>query len=136
MNHLLGISKDEEVVKIRVATEEEARACENGVLEVKLEPMRPYFGSPRPTAWNSALFDLFIEYFQDEIDEELDEDQIEESEDMFENRIQTLRRKWRQVRGMTADALKEKKLKDDKGSRANSRRDRVCFFLTSCYCRN
>ena len=54
MNRLLGISKDKDVANIKVATEEEMDAYENGVIEVELEPMRPYFGSPRPTAWNST----------------------------------------------------------------------------------
>src|SRR5579863_5041027 len=116
MNLLLGISKDDEVANINVATDEEMQAYENGVIEVQLEPMRPYFGSPRPTAWNSGLFDLFIEHFSDENDVQFNVDQQAEIEDIFENRIQTLRRKWKLIQGSTAEELKARKMKDEKTS--------------------
>ncbi len=128
MNRLLGISKDKDVANIKVATEEEVQEYDDGVLELELEPMRPYFGSPRPTAWNSGLFDLFIEHFSDKNNMRLNVNQQADIEDMFESRIQTLRRKWKQVQNSTVEELKARKIRDEKMSRANSRRDRVSLF--------
>jgi hypothetical protein len=128
MNRLLGISKDRDVANIKVATEEEVQAYNDGVVELELEPMRPYFGSPRPTAWNSGLFDLFIEHFSEENNVRLNVNQQADIEDMFESRIQTLRRKWQQVQNSTVEELKARKIRDEKMSRANSRRDRVSLL--------
>lgn len=129
MSLLLGISRDEEIAKVQVATEEEFEDFEHGLLDITLDPMRPYFGSPRPTAWNSGLCDLFLDHFETENDLTLGEEQKLEIEDMFDNRIQTLRRKWREAQNKNEEELKEQKQKSGKLSRANAQRCRVSCVL-------
>ena len=120
-------------MKIDLATEEEVEAYAEGQdVELELQPMRPYFGSTGPTAWNSCLCDLFLEYFAREQEMDFNDDDREEIEEMFENRIQTLRKKRKEATRMSEEGLQERKTKSDKQSRANSRRDRVSNISFGC----
>lgn len=126
MNHLMGIKHDKDVCEIDCATEEDIEEFEEGATTAPgLNPMRPYLESTKRNSWNDTLCDMFVEYFEEEMGEQnmilADEDK-EEVERMFLDRLARLSRPWRDNQKFTGQQLIEREKWSNARARRNTRR--------------
>jgi hypothetical protein len=132
MNELLGISKNDEIVNIDLATHEEVDSYENGDQdEPPLQPMRPYLEGKLLVEWNNTLCRLFVEHLADKKGWELTKSVRDVLETAFENRLSTLRKLLRRLENKTQEEIDNMKRVSGKQQRASSRRDKVSCKLTN-----
>jgi hypothetical protein len=130
MNRLLNISTDAEIHKVDCATEEEADDFEDGqTVGPELDPMRPYLDTGRHTRWNDEICELFVEHFQKEEEVTFTKRDTEMVEDMFNDRLGRLSRKWREHRILTPEMQEEKAQRTRELARRNTRRVDVSYPL-------
>jgi hypothetical protein len=132
MNELLGISKNDDIINIDLATSEEVDNYENGYEdEPPLQPMCPYLKGNLLVEWNNRLCELFVEHLADKKGWELTDPATEVLETAFENRLSTLRKLLRRLENKTQEEIDNMKHVSGKQQRASSRRDRVSLTLTN-----
>jgi hypothetical protein len=131
MNKLLGISKNDDIVNIDLATFNEVLEYENGGgNEPSLKPMRPYLEGKLLVEWNNRLCELFIKHLAKER-WDLTREVRDVLETAFENRLSTLQKNLRRLADKTEVQIKEMKRVSGKQQRASSRRDKVsCILMT------
>jgi hypothetical protein len=127
MNSLLHIRKDDEIVDIELATEEEIEGFSVGsVDDPELDPMRPYLEGKVANDWNEFLCELFIKHFAKETGWKMNKAQEKGVEEMFDDRLKRLARKVRNHQNLEPDQLLTRKKRNAKCARRNSRRNTVC----------
>jgi hypothetical protein len=132
MNELLGISKNDDIVSIDLATRDEVDSYENGDTdEPPLQPMRPYLEGKLLVEWNNKLCELFIEHLADKKGWELTDSVKDVLETAFENRLSTLQKLLRRLENKTQEEIDNMKRVSGKQQRASSRRDRVSRTLAN-----
>jgi hypothetical protein len=126
MNKLLGISKNDDIVKVNLATHDEVQEYETGNGdEPSLSPMRPYLEGKLLVEWNNRMCELFVEHLAKKEGWDLKEEVKRILETAFENRLSTLQKNFRRLRNKSEEQIEEMKQVDGKCQRASSRRDKV-----------
>lgn len=126
MNELLGISKNDDIISVDLATPDEVQDYENGDgNEPSLQPMRPYLEGKLLVEWNNRLCELFVEHLAKKERWELEKEVRDVLETAFENRLSTLQKNMRRLADKTEGQIKEMKRISGKKQRASSRRDKV-----------
>lgn len=121
---------DIDIMGVDLATEEEVVAFESGEGESpSINPLRPFFGAKyKHSAWNITLRENFLDLFEETYEVELTEDKKDIIGELYDNRIDRLRRIWRQ-RLMTLEEDLERKLKNaEELGRRNRRRVNVSLL--------
>jgi hypothetical protein len=132
MNKCLGISKNEEIIDIELATLEEVESyAKDQQDEPSLKPMRPYLEGKLLVEWNNRLCELFVEHLAEMHDWELTDDVRDVLETAFENRLSTLQKDLRRLENKTQEEIEAMKHISGKQTRASSRRDKVSCKLTA-----
>lgn len=97
MNNLMEIKKYDDIVDVELAGDGDAKAFAKGKGSApKLEPLYPYFGRGfRKHPWNKHLEELFIQHYKVEMRVDLDVEAEDTIGDMFIERIERLRRRYK-----------------------------------------
>jgi hypothetical protein len=123
MNELLGIKKDDDIYHYESATAEEVNSYDAGTGDApELQPMRLYLETKQCVTWNDELCELFLDHYEQEIDQQLTPNQRLEVEEFFENRLHQLGRKWREFHVNGENTVMAKKEARKSSDRANTRR--------------
>ena len=131
MNELLGMSKNDDIINIDLATREEVESYENGDTdEPPLQPMRPYLDGDVLVEWNNRLCELFVAHLAEKKGWELTDPIRDVLETAFENRLSTLRKVLRRLANKTQEEIDNMKRISGKQQRGSSRRDRVSHTFT------
>ena len=131
MNKLIGMTKNDDVINVDLATADEVEDYANGTGDdPTLEPMRPYLGQIL-VEWNTTLCELFTEHLAETEGWELTKYVRDVLETAFENRLATLQKVLRRLSGKTTAEIDNMKRIDGKRQRASSRRDKVRFHSTN-----
>ena len=110
MNKLLGISKNDDIVRIDLATHEEVQDYETGNgAEPSLDPMRPYLEGKLLVEWNNRLCEMFVEHLAEKEQWDLTEEVRCTLEMAFENRLSTLQKNFRRFAGKSEEQAGEMK---------------------------
>ena len=131
MNKLLGISRNDDIVKIDLATYEQVESYETGNGdEPTLNPMRPYLNGKLLIEWNNKICELFVEHLAKEKEWRLTEFARDVLETAFENRLSTLQKNVRRLANKSQEQIEEMKRVNGNRQRASSRRDKVSISQT------
>ncbi|KAF5328348.1 hypothetical protein D9619_013349 [Psilocybe cf. subviscida] len=137
MNELMDMSTYDDIIDATLADDAEAREFAQGDGNPPaLEPLRPYFGRGfKKHLWNRRLEELFIQYYEDKMQVELDQKAQDTIADMFMERIERLRRKYRDLTKDIPDGEREarEEIKMAKGRR-NTRRVNKLFDVRRGVC--
>lgn len=130
----MGIDVDEDVIKLEPPTAEEMENYEDDTGPAPtLHPLRPDFrGVIFRSQWNNALCELFVEEYEVEYGLHLTPKQKMEVEDMFEARLERLKRTLRKYCPLEGESEGETRRRVEKTNdrrllmqRRSSRRDTV-----------
>ena len=128
MNKLIGMTKNDDIINVDLATADEVEDYANGTGDgPTLEPMRPYLEGRILVEWNTTLCELFTEHLAETEGWELTDDVRDILETTFENRLSTLQKVFRRLSDKTTAEIDDMKRINGKRQRASSRRDKVGF---------
>jgi hypothetical protein len=130
MNQLMNISHDYEISNIEIAEIDEVDRCEHGIGNgPDLEPFRPFFGKNfLAKNWHGMLREKFIDRLQSRYQKIFKSDQVELLQELFDDRIQRLRREWNRQKKLTDEQFEAANVKTAKLNRVSSRRNWVTVF--------
>lgn len=128
MNNLMDMVTYSDIIDVTLADDTDAREFKKGYGNPPaLEPLRPYFGRGfKKHPWNRHLEGLFIRHYEVEMDVALDEQGEDTIGDMFMERLDRLRRKYRELTKDMSDGEREALEEEGKAKgRRNTRRINV-----------
>lgn len=134
MNELMDMSTYNDIVDVALASDEDADEFRKGYGNPpSLEPLHPYFGRGFMThPWNKHLEGLFIQFYEDKLQVDLDQAVEDMIADMFMDRIDRLRRRYRELTKDIPEGEREAIKEEQKSNgRKNTRRMNVSPW--SCY---
>lgn len=130
MNDLMDMTTYDDIVDVTLADDEDVGEFKKGYGNPPvLEPLRPYFGKGfKKHPWNKRLEELFIRHYEDKIDVVLGEEEEDIIGDMFIDRLERLRRRYRDLERELPDGEREALEEERKAKgRRNTRRVNVSF---------